>query len=34
MVQVANALPMFLFALPAGALVDIVDQRRVVKTGE
>jgi predicted MFS family arabinose efflux permease len=28
MVQVANSLPMFLFAIPAGALADIVDQRR------
>src|SRR5271156_3949947 len=27
LVQVANNLPMFLFALPAGALVDIVDRR-------
>jgi MFS family permease len=34
MVQVANALPMFLFALPAGALVDIVDQRRFLIAGE
>jgi len=28
LVQVANNLPMFLFALPAGALADIVDKRR------
>jgi MFS family permease len=28
MVQVAASLPMFLFALPAGALADIVDRRR------
>ena len=28
MVQVAATLPMFLFALPAGALADIVDKRR------
>ena len=28
MVQVASSLPMFLFALPAGALADIVDRRR------
>ena len=28
MVQVANALPMFLFALPAGALADIIDKRK------
>lgn len=34
MVQVANSLPMFLFALPAGALVDIVDQRRFLIVGE
>ena len=27
MVQVANSLPMFLFAIPAGALADIVNQR-------
>jgi predicted MFS family arabinose efflux permease/quinol monooxygenase YgiN len=27
LVQVANNLPMFLFAIPAGALVDIVDRR-------
>jgi len=34
MVQVANSLPMFLFAIPAGALVDIVDQRRFLIYGE
>jgi MFS family permease len=34
MVQVANCLPMFLFALPAGALVDIVDRRRFLIYGE
>jgi MFS family permease len=28
MVEVANALPMFLLALPAGALADVVDRRR------
>src|SRR5580698_786608 len=28
MVQVASNLPMFLFALPAGALADILDRRR------
>jgi predicted MFS family arabinose efflux permease len=28
MVQVATSLPMFLFALPAGALADIIDKRR------
>jgi MFS family permease/quinol monooxygenase YgiN len=30
LVQVATSLPMFLFALPAGALADIVDKRRFV----
>src|SRR6266853_6432963 len=34
MVQVANSLPMFLFAIPAGALVDIVNQRRFLISGE
>ncbi len=34
MVQVANSLPMFLFAIPAGALMDIVDQRRFLICGE
>jgi MFS family permease len=36
LVQVATALPMFLFALPAGALADILDRRRfliVVQVG-
>ena len=27
LVQVASSLPMFLFALPAGALADIIDRR-------
>ena len=30
LVQVAASLPMFLFAVPAGALADIVDQRRLL----
>src|SRR6185295_15909274 len=30
MVQVATALPMFLFGLPAGALADIVNRRRLL----
>jgi MFS family permease len=30
LVQVANNLPMFLFALPAGALADIIDKRRFI----
>ncbi len=34
MVQVANSLPMFLFAIPAGALADIVNQRRFLILGE
>src|SRR3984885_7846649 len=34
MVQVANNLPMFLFAIPAGALADIVDRRRLLIFGE
>jgi hypothetical protein len=34
MVQVANCLPMFLFAIPAGALVSIVDRRRFLVFGE
>src|SRR5277367_5507413 len=34
MVQVANSLPMFLFAIPAGAIADIVDQRRFLIFGE
>jgi predicted MFS family arabinose efflux permease len=34
MVQVANTLPLFLFAIPAGALVDVVDRRRFLIFGE
>ncbi len=34
LVQVANNLPMFLFAIPAGALADIVDRRRLLIWGE
>jgi MFS family permease len=34
MVQAANSLPMFLFAIPAGALADIVNQRRFLIFGE
>ena len=30
LVQAATTLPMFLFALPAGALADIVDRRRIL----
>ena len=30
LVQVATSLPMFLFALPAGALADVVDRRRLL----
>src|SRR5260370_23225415 len=30
LVQVASSLPMFLFGLPAGALADIVDRRRLL----
>src|SRR5216684_3132606 len=30
LVQVASSLPMFLFALPAGALADVVDRRRLL----
>jgi MFS family permease len=30
LVQVAASLPMFLFALPAGALADIIDKRRFI----
>jgi MFS family permease len=29
-VQVANSLPLFLFALPAGALADMLDKRRLI----
>src|SRR5277367_3922844 len=34
MVQVANSLPMFLFAIPACAMTDIVNQRRFLIFGE
>ena len=34
LVQAANSLPMFLFAIPAGALADIVDRRRLLIFGE
>jgi MFS family permease len=34
LVQVANSLPMFLIAIPAGALVDIVDKRKLLIYGE
>src|SRR5215831_16037230 len=34
MVQVATSLPMFLFAMPAGALADIVDRRRFLIVSE
>ncbi len=34
MVQVATALPIFLFALPAGALADIVDRRKFLIAAE
>jgi predicted MFS family arabinose efflux permease len=34
LVQVANSLPMVLFAIPAGALADIVDRRRLLIFGE
>jgi predicted MFS family arabinose efflux permease len=34
LVQVASTLPVFLFALPAGALADIVDRRRFLIAGE
>ena len=30
LVQVANSLPLFLFALPAGALADVIDKRRLI----
>jgi MFS family permease len=30
LVQVANSLPLFLFAMPAGALADIIDKRRFI----
>jgi len=34
LVQVASSLPLFLFALPAGALTDIVDRRRYLLVAE
>src|SRR5437763_2674181 len=34
LVQVATTLPMFLFALPAGALADIIDKRRFLIIAE
>ena len=34
LVQVAATLPVFLFAIPAGALVDIVDKRKFLIAGE
>jgi MFS family permease len=34
MVQVATTLPMFLFALPAGALADIIDKRKLLIIAE
>ncbi len=34
LVQVANSLPLFLFALPAGALADMIDKRRFIITLE
>jgi predicted MFS family arabinose efflux permease len=34
MVQVATTLPIFLFALPAGAIADIVDRRKFLIVGE
>ena len=34
LVQVAGSLPMFLIAVPAGALVDIVDKRKLLIVGE
>jgi MFS family permease len=34
LVQVATSLPMFLFAMPAGALADMVDRRRFLIVGE
>ncbi len=34
MVQVATSLPMFLLAIPAGALSDIVDRRKFLLVGE
>jgi predicted MFS family arabinose efflux permease len=34
LVQVASSLPMFLFAMPAGALADMIDRRRFLIVGE
>ena len=34
LVQVANSLPVFLIAIPAGALVDIIDKRKLLIFGE
>lgn len=34
LVQVANTLPLFIFALPAGALSDILDRRKLLIAGE
>jgi len=34
LVQVAGSLPVFLFALPAGALADILDRRQLLVVGE
>ena len=34
LVQVATTLPMFLFAIPAGAFADIADKRRFLIAGE
>src|SRR5437016_2684979 len=34
LVQAASTLPMFLFAIPAGALADIVDRRKFLIVGE
>ncbi len=34
LVQVANSLPVFLLALPAGALADMIDKRRLILTLE
>ena len=34
LVQVATSLPLFLFALPAGALADVLDKRRLILTLE
>src|SRR5436309_15872291 len=34
MVQVATTLPLFLFAIPAGALADIIDKRKFLVAAE